>query len=318
LEAISKVFNVPEREIKNITPIKLGMTNHSFLFEYDDFKYIMRIPGEGTDKLIDREKEHAVYKIVAPLGLCDDIIYFDSAEGYKISGYMENARVCDPLNKADVKACMDKLRELHERKLNVEYTFDLFERIEYFESLWLDPVSCFRDYEETKANVLCLREYIDSIPKQWTLTHIDAVPDNFLFIRPVGEEEQMRQDNGAVPLTCHLEARESSPCIVLIDWEYSAMQDPHVDIAMFAVYSMHDREEVESLIDYYFEAGGCTEDVRSKIYAYIAACGLLWSNWCEYKSQLGVEFGEYALRQYRFAKDYYKIFCETRTDKCVC
>ena len=43
--------------------------------------------------------------------------------------------------------------------------------------------------------------------------------------------------------------------------------------------------------------------MRTKIYAYIAVCGLLWSNWCEYKSRLGVEFGEYSLKQYRYAKD---------------
>ena len=51
--------------------------------------------------------------------------------------------------------------------------------------------------------------------------------------------------------------------------------------------------------------GKCDPAVRAKIYAYIAMCGLLWSNWCEFKRALGVEFGEYALRQYRYAKDYY-------------
>ena len=39
-------------------------------------------------------------------------------------------------------------------------------------------------------------------------------------------------------------------------------------------------------------------------------CGLLWSNWCEYKRGLGVDFGEYSLRQYRYAKDFYKLFIE--------
>ena len=33
-------------------------------------------------------------------------------------------------------------------------------------------------------------------------------------------------------------------------------------------------------------------------------------NWCEYKRNLGVEFGEYSLRQYRYAKDYYRIVQE--------
>ena len=97
--------------------------------------------------------------------------------------------------------------------------------------------------------------------------------------------------------------------IKLIDWEYAAMQDPHVDIAMFCIYSMYKRDKVEQLIDIYFE-GKCDIKTRIKIYCYIAMCGLLWSNWCEYKRQLGVEFGEYSLAQYRFAKDYYKIVLE--------
>ena len=55
---------------------------------------------------------------------------------------------------------------------------------------------------------------------------------------------------------------------------------------------------------------GCSDETRIKIYCYIAACGLLWSNWCEYKRNLGVEFGEYSLRQFRYAKDYYRIVKE--------
>jgi thiamine kinase-like enzyme len=94
--------------------------------------------------------------------------------------------------------------------------------------------------------------------------------------------------------------------IRLIDWEYAGMQDPHVDIAMFCIYSGYSREQVERLIDAYFPEG-CTEAIRTKIYCYISACGLLWSNWCEYKRNLGVEFGEYSICQYRYAKDYYRI-----------
>lgn len=59
----------------------------------------------------------------------------------------------------------------------------------------------------------------------------------------------------------------------------------------------------------YFE-NNCTPENRAKIYCYVAMCGLLWSNWCEYKRQLGVEFGEYSIKQYRYAKDYYKIAME--------
>ena len=97
--------------------------------------------------------------------------------------------------------------------------------------------------------------------------------------------------------------------IRLIDWEYAGMQDPHVDVAMFCIYSLYNKRQVDRLIAAYFTEG-CGDETRIKIYCYIAACGLLWSNWCEYKRNLGVEFGEYSLRQYRYAKDYYRIVQE--------
>jgi len=288
MKSIANIFNVSEDKIQNIKPIKVGMTNHSFTFTHDGTQYIMRIPGEGTDMMINREQEYSVYQIISRLNISDDIIYIDPKAGYKITRFLKTARVCDPTNVSDVKACMKKLREFHNMKLSADHTFDIFERIEYYESLWLKPDSYFRDYRETKNNIMSLKEHIDSIQKEWVLTHIDAVPDNFLFEEESGEQR-----------------------IRLIDWEYAGMQDPHVDIAMFAVYSMYDMEQIETLIDCYFEEG-CPENTRNKIYAYIAMCGLLWSNWCEYKSHMGVEFGEYSLRQYRFAKDYYRVFKESQ------
>ena len=93
--------------------------------------------------------------------------------------------------------------------------------------------------------------------------------------------------------------------IYLIDWEYAGMQDVHVDIAMFAIYAMYNKDQVDKLIDAYFEG-----QVEEAIYCYIAICGLLWSNWCEYKRICGVEFGEYSLKQYRYAKEYYRIVAQ--------
>ena len=174
---------------------------------------------------------------------------------------MENARVCDPNNIDDIKKCMTKLRSFHEKKLKVNHRFDLFKQIDFYEKLWNGKKSAYKDYQQTKENILSLKPYIKVHANEEVLTHIDAVPDNFLFITNSKNEEE----------------------IYLIDWEYAGMQDPHVDIAMFCI------------------------SIRTKIYCYIAVCGLLWSNWCEYKRALGVDFGEYSLRQYRYAKEYYKV-----------
>ena len=280
---LTKQMNVEEDDITNIAVLKKGMTNRSFLFKVKNQKYIMRVPGEGTEELVNRAEEAIVYQTIKTEKISDKVIFIDSKKGYKITEYWENTRSCDPENEEDLKKCMKKLREFHSKGLEVEHEFKIFDKIDFYESLWKGKASVYRDYKRTKENVLSLEDYINEHVDKKVLTHIDAVPDNFLFVNNLDEEE-----------------------VRLIDWEYAGMQDPHVDIAMFCIYAMYGRNEVERLIDIYFE-GQCSQANRVKIYCYIAACGLLWSNWCEYKRNLGIEFGEYSLRQYRYAKDYYKI-----------
>ena len=279
-----------EEEITNITVLKKGMTNRSFLFSVAGSKYIMRIPGEGTDQLINRKQESEVFDAINGLGFCDNPIYINPENGYKITTFLEGVRVCDSEDIEDLKICMAKLRELHQLKLIVPHTFDIFDQIERYEKLWGGVSSIYRDYEITKRNVLSLRHFIETLDKDWCLAHIDAIPDNFLFYTPDGGEEKLQ----------------------LTDWEYAGMQDPHVDIAMFCIYSLYNKRQCDRLIDIYFE-GKCNRITRTKIYCYIACCGLLWSNWCEFKRKLGVEFGEYSLRQYRYAKDYYRYAEELMT-----
>lgn len=287
LDLIAEIFNTKSDNIVDIKMLKKGMTNRSFMFSVNGSKYIMRIPGEGTDRLINRTQETEVFKAINGLGFCDDPVYINPENGYKITRFLEGARTCNYKNVTDLEKCMEKLRNFHAMKLTVPHTFDIFDQIEFYETLWNGHPSMYKDYKATKANVLSLKKYIDAQPKDWCLTHIDAVPDNFLFYTPISasgkkEDEQLQ----------------------LIDWEYSGMQDPHVDVAMFCIYSLYNKDQTDQLIDIYLQ-NRCDHMTKAKIYAYISACGLLWSNWCEFKLRLGIEFGEYSLRQYRFAKDYY-------------
>lgn len=286
IDIIADALKVTPAEIEEITVLKKGMTNRSFLFSTQGQKYIMRIPGEGTDHLINRREEAEVYKMIDGFRICDDLIYINPENGYKITKFLTGARVCNAESGSDLKACMKKLKAFHNKRLRVNHVFDIFEKIDFYESLWNGQPSEYKDYAKTKAKVLELKELINGWvnPKtDYALTHIDAVPDNFLF---TGDGE-----------------------IRLIDWEYAGMQDTDVDIAMFCIYALYGREQCDHLIDIYYE-GQCSKERRLKIYCYISACGLLWSNWCEYKRNLGVEFGEYSLKQYRYAKDFYRIVKE--------
>lgn len=280
LSLIASCLHCKEAELSEIQVLKKGMTNRSFSFTCRGDKYIMRIPGEGTDSLINRRQEAAVYKAIQGHDLCDSPLYLNPDNGYKITRYLTNSRTGDPNNEADLIRMVDKLRDFHSLRLEVAHSFPLFDQIQRYEDLRENTPSAYSDYLTTKRAVFSLKEYIDAQEKSFCLTHIDAVPDNFLFVEKEGDKQ-----------------------VQLLDWEYAGMQDPHVDLAMFSIYALYQKDQIDHLLDLYFHHS-CSIQTRIKIYCYVSICGLLWSNWCEYKNLLGVEFGQYSLCQYRYAKEY--------------
>lgn len=278
IQVIEDILKTDLKGIKNIRVLKKGMTNRSFFFENSANKYIMRIPGKGTDELINREWEYETYKAIRNINWTENILYLDPNNGYKLSSFIKNAHNCNSRNFVEVSKCMSLLRKFHTKDLKVNHKFDLYGQIKFYETL-RHGKSAYRDYLEVKKRVLGLKSFIENHIDKWVLCHIDANADNFIF--------------------------DANNRLYLIDWEYAGMQDPDLDIAMFAIYAMYDQKNIDRLIDIYYQ-GKCDLITRYKIYAYIAVGGLLWSNWCEYKQSLGLDFGEYSIAQYRYAKGYSK------------
>ena len=153
MEIIKDVFFASNDEIQNIKVLKKGMTNSSFLFECKKEKYIMRIPGSGTDQLINRKEEFDVYNTIKETGICDDIYYINYENGYKITKFLNDARVCDSDNKNDLKLCMQLLKKFHNLNLKVNHEFNIYKQIEFYEDLWNGKESAYKDYKVTKQNV---------------------------------------------------------------------------------------------------------------------------------------------------------------------
>ncbi len=270
----NKLWNGP---VERCVELKSGMTNDSFLVTSDNRKYIIRLNGLGTDKLIDRKNEKINYSIISKYHIGDPLVDINDIDGYKVTEYLENVHNCNAENESDIQLCMRTLRNFHKMKLHVSHEFNLFERIGFYESLWKRKTSKYSDYTQVKQKVWQLKLYIQKNHGPWSMAHIDAVPDNFLIT--------------------------SEGKVYLIDWEYAAMCDCYVDIAMFCLYADYDKIQVDHLIDLYFE-NEVDRKTRILIYCYMAVAGLLWSNWCEFKEDVGIQFGEYAKHQYNYAKNY--------------
>lgn len=273
---IAASLGIEESSIHSLHQLRTGMTNITIQFTTNNQSYLLRIPGAKTNLLIDRRQEYQVYQAIKDLNLADSVIYHDPETGIRISTYWEDARVCDPNNFTDVKRCMKKLSTFHQLNLQVAHHFSLYEQLEKYEKLRKGRPSHYPDYKKTKESIYALQAFIEEQSKEVTLCHVDAVPDNFLFL---GDE------------------------VRLIDWEYAGMHDPHLDIAMFALYSNYSKDQTDKLIDCYFSKS-CNLKIRIKIYAYMAVSGLLWSNWCEYKQ---IHLEPYCTRQYTYAKTYVEL-----------
>ena len=280
MKLVSEVFDVPESEIRNIRCLKSGMTNKSFLFQLHGRNYICRIPGPGTELLINRRQEEAAYQAVKTLNITEHLFYLNGETGYKIAEYYDDVRNADPKNQEDMKQCMKMLKRLHQSGLEVSHSFDIRERISFYLGLCRGRTGIlFEDFDNVYLHMVELLDWLDTLNRPKVLSHIDGNVDNFLF-----------SGDGTVRL---------------IDWEYAGMCDPLIDIAMCSIYSYYSEDELKQLMELYFDRPPIMPE-QKVIYAYVALGGFLWSLWAIYKSTLGEEFGEYTIIMYRYAKKYHE------------
>lgn len=112
LDIIQSVFNLKNNDIELI-PLKQGMTNTSFIFSINNERYIIRVPGLNTEKIINREQEFDVYQAIKGEAFIEPIIYIDKEKGYKISKFIENSHTVNPQDWNEISACLKRLRDFH-------------------------------------------------------------------------------------------------------------------------------------------------------------------------------------------------------------
>lgn len=284
IETIIKVFNVDYNDIENITPLVKGMTNFSFLFTVENKSYVFRVPGRATDLLIDRSQEALVYKSIKDLKISDEVVYIDSKKGYKITKYYKDVRGLDPYNISEVRLAMEMIRILHQENLSVDHHFNIIERLEYYYSLCLSVGANFSDeYLILKEDLKEVIAYVASNHNDFTLCHVDPVAGNFLY----SKDKELR----------------------LIDWEYSGMSDPILDIAMFAISQVLSDKQIDQLLSLYLERSPSLKEVKL-FYAYISLASELWYLWTVFKEVAGDDYGSYKNQQLTYIQKYTKKFLE--------
>lgn len=277
---IAESFGVEEASIKDIFPLKEGVTNNSFHFSLGAEEYVLRVPGIGTDKQIDRRSEKLVYDSIMPLGISDEVVRFDADTGIKITRYWRDVRSADPFDDRDLEISMRQIRKMHDLAIEIPHRFDIGRMTaDYYELAESAHAILFRDINETNRKVRRLFELKKRLGVPEILCHGDYAHINILML-PSGEGR-------------------------IIDWEYAGMGDPIMDVAMYAIFAEFDKERIDLALRLYVGEEP-SESEWLRLYLYIALGGFLWCMWAEYKQALGQEFGEYPMTMYRYTKDFYR------------
>jgi len=235
-----------------------GLTNRNYKLNRGSNAVVLRLPGWGTARFIDRSSERTNQEAAALAGFTPQSIYFNDRTGVKITRFFTDAKSLDARD-ARLPQWRDEvarlLRRFHSSGIVFAKRFDGFAMARTYERIAAGRLSRFyRDFGKVKPRIMALEEPLAAISARPVACHNDLVPENIL-----------RRASG----------------LTLIDWEYSGMNDPAWDLASFFIESGYSATDEAAFLAAYH--GPATDDsgkdLQVRINAFKLLQDYLWSLW---------------------------------------
>ncbi|MCZ2258551.1 choline kinase family protein [Sporosarcina sp. G11-34] len=268
-EILTEVLDVSESEITNVQPFG-GMTNINYLASVSNEHYIVRIPGVGTDQLINRREERNNLEIGVQLGINPEHIYIDTETGLKVTRMIPGAVTLTQSatkEEATMKKVTSVLRRLHCSGVQMGNQFKLYELMGLYEkNAVVENAQFYPHFAEVKKEIQHVKSAYDALERIEVPCHIDTLYENFVL--------------------------DEKGKLYLIDWEYSGMFDPLWDVATHLIESEFDGQEEDLFLGHYFQREA-TEVEKEIILIHKIFQDYLWSMWTLFKEAKGDDFGSY-------------------------
>ena len=258
---IKLIFRCDEEDIINFRNVSKGLTNKSFVFEINGIEYIDRHPGDGTESIVNRKNEKKSLVLAKQFGIDPTYIYLDVNEGWKISQFIADFREPDYNSFNDSKLIIKTLRKLHNLPITVDYGLDpIKDSIEIEKLLKQKDPNCFKPYQQLKENILKLYSLTENDGIEKCFCHGDTYQPNWMIL----------PDNS----------------VILIDWEYSGVSDPGIDIGYYIVDGQYDFQQAEQFIKEYLQQD-YNPTTRLHYLCYISIIAYYWFVWALYRESCG-------------------------------
>lgn len=269
----------PDKDITTAEIIQIGgMSNKNFRVDFEGKSYVLRVPGNGSDGMVERSNEEFNAIEACKLGVNPTIRYFNTKTGIKLADFVENA---ETLNAATVQR-HDNMRKIakiyqtvHNSHIRLKNEFNIFHEIEKYDTLMKRAGADMYDgWEGVRPQVMALEAYLNKLGVDLKPCHNDALYENFI--------------------------KATDGTIYLIDWEYSGMNDPMADFAALFIEAGFEKENEDFILNQYFD-GNIPDVAYEKILCYQILWDYLWAQWTVIKEAKGDDFGTYGLDRYNRA-----------------
>lgn len=268
-----------------------GLTNRTYCVEFSDgSRIIVRIPGEGTEELLDRNDERVSTELACRLDIDAKLYYFGN-KGEKVSEYVPNAVTMSAETMRDdkrIRQAAEILKKLHSSGEDTGIPFDVFDMAAGYEKIIKENnVPMYNDYEQVKESVMAAKCRIDSI------CDIKIVP---CHNDPLCENWVLSAD---------------SDRLYLIDWEYAGMNDGIWDLADVSIEGVFTPENDELMLTEYLGKNPNQDEYKhflaNKLYV-----DYLWTLWAKTRVPYdGQSMEDWASERYERLKSNLALFFET-------
>lgn len=267
-DIIQDTLDVSKAAISDVKRTPGGETNLSYFVTVDGEEYVIRLPGKGTEELINRHAEKTNLQLATKLGINPAFVYFDELTGIKVTQAIEGAKPLLPEKAKEVGNLLELIeifRRLHGAEERMYARHDLSEMIHHYETLALEENRVKMErILPLRAEIHALLDVYESFTVEEVPCHMDAVFINIL--------------------------QDKNDQLFLIDWEYSGMFDPLWDLAtLFMSLEMKEEEEAFFLEQYYGRAA--RSDEKQRLHLLKIFLDYYWGLWYFFKEARGDDYG---------------------------
>lgn len=281
-----KVFNTDNySEISRMG----GLTNKTYKVTLDGKDYVVRIPGEGTQELINRGDERTSTELACKIGVDAEMLYFGD-DGAKVTMYINNAVTMSSESlkeEVNIKRVAEIFKKVHSCGEDTGVAFEVFEMASGYEKIIEDKnVPMYGDYSEIKKLVMTVKNETDaSVKAEKVPCHNDPLCENWVL----GDGR-----------------------MYLIDWEYAGMNDGMWDLADVSIEAGYDEYHDDMLLTSYL---GKTPNIENKKH-FLASkiyVDYLWTLWAKTRVPYdGKPMEDWAEQRYTRLKGFLKQYEELK------